>query len=279
LLAIEATWAQSRATFALDAPIVRAIENALGGNLNRLVHATKAATFVDGFLPYTSKVEVFSSSPNVQLIRHKIPSDLGECLQILSGPSSHAGARGFFLGINGNDTIFVDSWFSLLGDKTDESNRFSDLSSARCLLANQLNGLQSWRAFAQRLELLLSKWRREVPDDRLFSTSSASFAFSMSFGILSALRGNLERVELAQMEVTGPILRDESLSVMKVSAGLLLTFANTEFAEENTPKDEWIEAMRLLSEISKIASLSFAADSTVRCIVGVAYCATSLPRL
>jgi len=267
VLTVETSWAESRGTFDVNALIVRAIENALNGSLNGLVDTTKAFVAVGGFAPYAAAVKCFASNPTVELIRHQNPSAVSVSLLQLVGPVSQTTARSFFPRCNGYDTIFADRWFSSLSENVGAKAMFSSLGGEYSVLANELDCLHSWAAFGQMLSQLLKKWRREAPDDRLFTSSPTCFSFAMLVEYLKGLKHNIGLVEAEQVEMSALFLQNECLAMTKSSAGFLLSFAsNIEAIDQITPK-EWIEAMGLVSDIVKVVSLSFATEPSVRSFV------------
>ena len=243
--------------------MVRKIEDALNGKLDRIVDSTKAFIAVGGFVPVALAVKSFASSPNVAIARLRDPSELSESLLTLSGPSSHA-SHAFFSHINGHDTLFADRWFSSLSDDTTASGTtFSELDIEYSLLANELRCDQSWKAFAQMLSQLLEKWRRDDPEHPLFTVSPSSFSRSMALEILRGFRKNLDQFELGRLEIPGSIFKNECLLVSKLSSSLLLTFVSIGDVSEKAPKGEWIETMSLVSQIAKKLSVAFTPESTV----------------
>lgn len=273
-MAVETSWAECRATFDVNALIVRAIENALNGSLDGLVDSTKAFVAMDGFVPYSAAIKCFASDPTVKLVRHQNPSDFSSSLLALASTDSHAVMRGFFSQCNGYDTTFADRWFSSLSESNGAIDRFPSLGREYSIVANELGCFQSWAAYGQMLSQLLKKWRREAPDDRLFTSSPTILSFAMAHGILKGLRQNIALVEAEQVELSATLLQKECLSMTKSSAGLLLSFARVEAIDEITPK-EWIEAVGLVSDIVKVVSLSFTFEPSVRVFVGN-FCSLSI---
>lgn len=256
---IEATWALNRGVFDLDAVVVRALEGALNGKLEHLVKATEAFGMLSGLAPYAAAIKDFVSHPVVQRLRYQNPSTLNcSNLFIFSGPALQLFCRGLC------DTTFADRWFaSFVEDGISTTTPLSDLGRTYSLLSSELDCLQSWSTFAQMLSQLLAKWRRESPDDRLFTVSSSSFSFAMSLANLRALRKNIGLAEAGRLDLASSFLKNECLSMTKSSSGLLLSFSRIESIEECTPP-EWIEAVRLVSEIAKMVSMSLMTESVVR---------------
>lgn len=289
LLAIEVSWAQKTANFSLDLAVVGAFENALKGDLCRVVSATKSFVNLNGLLPFSLAFKSFSSEFNAIPLQQPSPSDVDGMLRMLSGPSFLAD-DGTFIACNGRNTVAAIQWFMSLSidgtsGRVPSVKLFSELEIECNHLSNELRLLLSWKSFAQMLHVLLKKWRRDAPESALFRMSSGNFLRSMTMETLRSFRNNVELAERCHMGAPSSILTREVLSMGRAMSGLLLTHQCAEDLSHVTSPDEWIESMGLIAEIARKLSRYSLVESTegrvhsIGTVVGASVAFISCPEL
>lgn len=250
---------------------MRALENALHGDLDRIVQATKAFLSLKSVLPYSMAFTSYSSELSARRReQRRSPVDLDTVLRALSGSASRSQAdEGASVASYAYDTIASRRWFASMNCDVDagldqSSTLLSELEIDNNVFSNELRCLQSWKSFAQMLHLLMKKWRSGAPDARLFKLSECALLQSLTIETLRVFHENVGLVERCQQGALFSILSREGLVMARATSGLLLTYISAVDVSRSTSPDEWVESMGLLAEIGKKLSHFPLVRSTVR---------------
>jgi hypothetical protein len=253
LLTLEISFAQESSHFTLDAEIVRAIHYALRSDLHHIVHATTNYTSMNCFPSFSEAYECFSKVVQVSLLAVPGECDVDSILYMCRLPINN-----FPVGGTGNEYIkkaillWVTSVTTDLGSDSGSSlNHFLRVDIELDRMWNILLCLRSWKSFLHMLYSLLKQWQTASPDATLFRISQSTLLQNVAMEVLRSYHYQVDMLEQSQTKSSSTLLTQSGHIMTKLLSGLLLDHVTANDLPLVSSRDEWLESLCLITDISK----------------------------
>lgn len=222
ILATELSYSAELSDFSKSVTIMKAVQEALRGDLTRVVAATRTFATLKGLLPFgvslKTTVEMNPGTAIVEATPRKSPLDVSLQVTKFYGQSPR---------------------------------KISGMETEMRLLGCELSRLQSWKSFCHTLLRFLKVWKTSGTSFP-FSSSPGVFPWSMILTVLQATKESAESVDNIQsLTTTVRVLEHEFLTMAHTCTELLVALIDVGELQDGFSTEQWAEAVASTAEISR----------------------------